>query len=484
MKLSIQYKVFTAILFATLTVAGYMVFVIQWSFDRQFLEYIDTQEQQKIKQLAQLLETYYEKYQGWQTLIDNPVVVLEMYALTLPEGGRRDRFLDKGKQRALLDWVMNPPKNDGEIKTLRPPILRTLLLDNEQKLLFGQKTGDQLPHLTPIMYQEKQVGSLGLYSPQTISETYQVLFVKKQKFIILMVGVAAIFISIGISLPLSYHLTKPIRRISRAAKKLISGDYSTSVGKNGKDELGRLSQDINTLAATLEENETQRIQLVSDIAHELRTPLTSLRGEIEALQDGIRKPGQRTYDNLHQGVMRLSRLVEDLYDLSRSDQGILSIFPEELDFYSLVEHEIDSIRYEAERAGVSLIFNATQPPKHPCLVHGDKQRLQQLVSNLLTNSVHYTDEEGEVKVSIQSSASSIQLDIQDTEPGVPDEALPLLFNRLYRVDQSRNRDLGGSGLGLAICIQIVKAHNGTITAQHSPAGGLWMQVTLPHGQEL
>lgn len=481
MKLSIQYKVFTAMLCATLAVSGYMVFVIQWSFDRQFLEYIDTQEQQGIKQLAQVLEAYYEKYQGWQTLIDNPVVVLEMYALTLPEGVRRDWLLDKGKQRALLDWVMNPPKNDGEIKTPRLPILRTLLLDNEQKLLFGQKRGDQFPPLTPIMSQEKQVGSLGLYSPQTISETNQVLFVKKQKLIILMVGIAAFFISIGISLPLSFHLTKPIRRISRAAKKLISGDYATRVGKNGKDELGRLSQDIDTLAATLEENETQRIQLISDIAHELRTPLTSLRGEIEALQDGIRKPGQRTYDNLHQGVMRLSRLVEDLYDLSRSDQGILSIFPEELDFYSLVEHEIDSIRYEAERTGVRLIFNATQ---HPSVVYGDKQRLQQLVSNLLTNSVHYTDEEGEVKVAIQSSASSIQLDIQDTEPGVPDEALPQLFNRLYRVDQSRNRDLGGSGLGLSICIQIVKAHNGTITAQHSPAGGLWMQVTLPHGQEL
>lgn len=481
MKLSIQYKVFAAILCAALAVAGYMAFVIQWSFDREFLEYVDTHEQQEIKRLAQLLEGYYEKYQGWETLVDRPLVVLEMHALTLPEGKRRDRLLEKARQKKLPDWIMNPREKDGENHPPRHPIQRTLLLDSDQNVLFGQKQGDKLPRLIPIMYQGTQVGSLGLYSPQVLSETHQVLFVKKQKLVILMVGIAAVFITIGISLPLSYHLTKPIRRISQAANQLISGDYSTRIHSGAKDELGRLSQDINTLAATLEENETQRKQWVSDIAHELRTPLTSLRGEIEALQDGIRKPNQRTYDNLHQGVMRLSRLVEDLYDLSRSDLGTLSLFPEQLDFHSLMGQEIEAIHYEAERAGVSLILETDQ---QACPVHGDKQRLQQLVSNLLTNSVNYTDEGGEVRISIQSSSESIQLDIQDTAPGVPDEALPRLFNRLYRVDQSRNRRLGGSGLGLTICLQIVKAHNGTITARHASTGGLWIQVILPTSREV
>lgn len=481
MKLSIQYKIFAAILCAALAVAGYMAVVIQWSFDREFLEYVDTQEQKEIKRLAQLVEAYYEKYQTWETLIDRPLVVLEMHALTLPEGMKRERLLERAKQGKIPDWIMNPPEEGGEKQAPRHPIQRTLLLDSNQKVLFGRKKNDKLPHLVPIMYQGAQVGSLGLYSPQALSETHQLLFVEKQKLIIFMVGIAAVFVTIGISLPLSYHLTKPIRRITKAAKKLISGDYSTRVRNNGKDELGMLAQDINTLAETLEENENQRKLWVSDIAHELRTPLTSLRGEIEALQDGIRKPDQRTYGNLHQGVMRLSRLVEDLYDLSRSDLGTLSIFPEQLDFCNLVKNEIEAIRYEAERAGVNLIL---ETKSQLCLVHGDKQRLQQLVSNLLTNSVHYTDKEGEVRVCIQSSSTYIQLDIQDTEPGVPDEALPQLFNRLYRVDQSRSRDLGGAGLGLAICMQIVKVHNGKITAQHAPAGGLWIQVTLPSVQEV
>lgn len=463
---------------AALAVAGYMAAVIQWSFDRGFLEYVNLEEQSEIKRLAQLLEAYYEKHQSWDTLVDRPLEILKIHALTMPEGRKRDRLLELAERGNLPDWILKPEGKEG--KELRHPIQRTLVLDADKNILFGQKIGSKLPHLIPLHFKDNQIGSLGLYPPKKITETHHLLFVEKQKLVILMVGIASIFITIGISLPLSYHLTKPIRNLSQAARHLISGDYSTRVRADAADELGRLSRDFNTLAATLEENEIQRKLWVSDIAHELRTPLTTLQGEIEALQDGIREPGKRTYDNLHKGIMRLGRLVEDLYDLSRSDLATNSITPEHLDFNRLVENEITTFRHEADRAGLTLELNN---PSSSTPIWGDEQRLQQLIGNLITNSIKYTQQGGLIKVALQKTDSSVQLDIQDTAPGVPDEALPKLFNRLYRVEKSRNRSLGGAGLGLAICLQIVKAHHGTINAKHSTSGGLWVQVSLPLAKE-
>ena len=465
---------------ATLAVVTYTAVVIQWSFDRGFLEYVNLEEQKELDRWAQLLETYYADYQSWDTLIEQPHLMIKIRALALPSGPKRERLLEMAEQEDLPEWYLDPGNDDRK----RPlhPVQRTVLIDSENNVIFGRKQGETLPNMVSIRYQEQVVGSIGIYPPKQFSETHQLLFVREQKLVTLLVVIAAIFIIIGISLPLAYHLTKPIRRLSEAARQLKSGDYSTRVEGNANDELGRLSNDINSLAETLEENRVQRKRWVSDIAHELRTPLTSLQGEIEALQDGIREPNSQTFDRLHRSVTRLNRLVEDLYDLSRYDRGVLSIVPEELDFFALVATEMTTHSYEAEKAGVHLQMHPGSG-SGPHWLQGDRQRLQQLVGNLLTNSIRYTNKGGTVTIELKEPGDSLQLDIKDTAPGVPDEALPRLFSRLYRVDQSRSRNLGGSGLGLAICEQIVLAHNGTIAAQHSPGGGLWIQILLPIEQD-
>ena len=480
MKLSIQYKLLIAMFCATIAVVGIMAVVIQWSFDRGFLEYLNLEEQKGITRLIRQLEVYYEEQQSWDAFIEQPMLVVKMHALTLPMGDKREQLLALVENEEIPKWIMNTAEENKDMPL--NPLQRIVLLDEEQNIVFGRKWGTRLPSMHQIIYEDRSVGSFGIYPPVEISERHQLLFVEKQRLFILLVVIAAVFITIGISLPLAYHLTKPIRRLSEATKQLKSGDYSTRVKNNANDELGRLSKDINSLAETLEENEIQRKLWVSDIAHELRTPLTGLQGEIEALQDGIREPKTETYDRLHQSVTRLNRLVEDLYDLSRYDLGTFSILPEEIDFYELVANEVKAHRYEADRASVNLEMTPRGIPDTLSL-HGDRQRLAQLVGNLLTNSIRYTYKGGLVRVEVTDSVDSVQLDVLDTVPGVPDEALSRLFNRLYRVDQSRSRGLGGSGLGLAICRQIVLAHNGTITAKHAPQGGLWIQTVLPKAQE-
>ncbi len=476
MKLTIQYKLFLVMLAATIAVIGYMGVVIQWSFDKGFLEYIDTTEHEELGLLAKELEAHYATYENWEMLKTAPWLILRLYVQTMPEGRRKNHFMKKLSNNELpKKWAVWSDKNNTDKHPLHP-LMRVVVLDKDKVMLYGMQNSNELPALQPLYYQNQEVGFIGRYSPKILSDSHQLLFVKKQKLLVLIVGLAAIFITIGLSLPLSFHLTKPVRRLSEATKNLIAGDYSTRVAVSAKDELGQLSADINTLAETLAKNDTQRKLWVSDIAHELRTPLTSLQGQIEAVQDGIRQPDIQTINNLHHGVMRLNRLVEDLYDLSRSDLGILSFYREQIDLRQLLKDEVAAKQGEAKRSGLTLIVETENVPT---IVFGDKQRLQQLISNLLNNSITYTEQGGTIETTLHSDASRVKLDIHDTVPGVPDNALSQVFNRLFRVEESRNRSLGGAGLGLAICKQIVEAHDGSIVAQHSPAGGLWIQVTLP-----
>lgn len=477
MNISILNKLFTALLLATLLVVIFMTLVMQWGFDRGFLEYINKEEQEEVQRFAVKLEEYYAEHHSWDGLINNPYEVLKIHAEVLPPGKARHRLND-------LEEKKHHPEKEKDIKSVREkkdeyrryPIQRTVILDAAGNIIYGDKLQTKLPHMSPLMYNGDRVGSIGLYLPQKLQESNQVTFAEKQTTFMLMALLASGVIAIGTSMFLAYNLARPIRKLSSAARKLNEGDYGVRVKAGYRDELARLSEDFNTLAATLEENELQRKRWVSDIAHELRTPLTSLKGQIEALQDGIRTPDQRTYDILHQGVTRLERLVEDLYDLNRSDLGTFPLVKKKVEFNKLVEITVVAHQGEAEQAGIRLQMTDSSKLLS---VYGDTQRLQQLIDNLLTNSIRYTDKGGEINVLLKAQEANAILEVEDSTPGVPDEALPRLFDRLYRVEESRNRALGGSGLGLAICREIVLAHGGSITARHSKSDGLHIIVSIP-----
>lgn len=471
-RISIQYKLFTAMLCATLVVVGLMTIVIQWGFDRGFLEYVNVEEQEEISRFAQQLEDYYAAKQNWRELAAEPLEVLKLHAMVVLQGRKKHHFHEVSIEGKMPKWMLETIQHEPR----RHPIQRTILLDEKGKIFFGQKLHPWLPHLIPIMFEGREVGNVGLYPPKKLSETSQLMFREKQNSFILTACILAILVTIAISMLLAYNLTKPIRRLSFAARRLTEGDYSIRVQTGSRDELERLSSNFNLLAKTLEKNEDQRKQWVSDIAHELRTPLTTLKSQIEALQDGIRQPNAQTYDTLHKGVMRLERLIEDLYDLSRSDLGTFALITRKIDLGKLVENEVSSRQHEVDSAGLTLTISMEN---EPVLVDGDPQRLLQLTSNLLTNSIRYTDAGGEIEVQVTTDGGAGVLDVIDSSPGVPDEALPKLFDRLYRVEESRNRALGGAGLGLAICHQIALAHNGSIQAFHSNKGGLHFRVTIP-----
>jgi two-component system sensor histidine kinase BaeS len=276
---------------------------------------------------------------------------------------------------------------------------------------------------------------------------------------------------------LAHRLVLPIKRLAASMHRLASGEYDTRVAVGPEDELGQLARDFNTLALTLEKNERARRRWVADVSHELRTPLAILRGEIEAIQDGVRQAGPESMRSLHGEVMHLSRLVDDLYQISLYDIGALTYRKGSIDLKEVLEDALAMLGQEFVQKGINLSIEL--PRDDGCSVFADPDRLSQLFSNLLDNSLKYTDAGGKLSVKLQRGSNTALVEFADSAPGVAADQLERLFDRLYRVESSRNRAKGGAGLGLAICKNIVEAHEGTIAALPSPHGGVLIRVELP-----
>ncbi|WP_412731084.1 ATP-binding protein [Dyella aluminiiresistens] len=300
-------------------------------------------------------------------------------------------------------------------------------------------------------------------------------FADAQRRTVLRAGAAALLLALLLAWIFARTLLAPLSALTAGTRALAAGDYARRVKAGRRDELGRLAEDFNRLAATLEGHREARRQWGVDIAHELRTPLGVLRGEIQALQDGVRRPDRAALDSLEAECERLASLVEDLYQLTLADAGALEYRYETFDLAARVRDAVARKQPAFHDAGLRL----TAEGLGVFSVRGDPRRLGQLLDNLLANALRYTDAPGQVRVSLTGHGAGCCLRVDDSAPGVPATALPRLFDRLYRVDASRSRVHGGAGLGLAIAAAIVAAHEGHIEARASPLGGLRVEIHLP-----
>jgi two-component system sensor histidine kinase BaeS len=221
-------------------------------------------------------------------------------------------------------------------------------------------------------------------------------------------------------------------------------------------------------------------QLLVDVSHELRTPLSILKANIEAMEDGI-KQHEESYPVIHRKLHQIDRLIQDIYFISKSDAQQLTLYVEPVLLSELIDELVSSFHQLAEEKGLTLSVDSslTSDASNDFTLEGDRQRLIQLFSNLLQNSLDYTDRGGEINLSSRAAGSGIEITVQDSAPGVPEQEQPQLFERLYRKESSRNRATGGSGLGLNICKAIVEAHHGSIAIASSPLGGLAITSRLP-----
>lgn len=350
-------------------------------------------------------------------------------------------------------------------------------MDADGKTLFGPPDHPDHMKTIALRYNHKTVGSLGLIPQLHLTENLQLRFVKAQKRAFFMIAFLTACVAALLSLPLARQMVKRIKVLATGTHRLTAGHYDTRLPVGAKDELGKLIRDFNTLADTLEHNEKMRKQLVGDVSHELRTPLAVLRGEIEAIQDNIRPATPEALGSLHAEVMQLERLVGDLFQLSLSDMGALTYRKESLDLAALLDETVASFKSKFAEKDISVILDRL--PEGEFRLFGDPGRLRQLFENLLSNTLKYTDHGGEVHIQLKRTGQMLTIIWEDSAPGVAPGEIERLFDRLYRVDSSRNRALGGAGLGLAISKKIVEAHEGTISAEPSDLGGVLFKIELP-----
>lgn len=294
---------------------------------------------------------------------------------------------------------------------------------------------------------------------------------------------AATVLALGLSWYISRMISLPIQRMMVAARRIAAGHYAERVevnGAKGADELGQLAVHFNQMAASLEQTEKLRHELIGNVAHELRTPLTSIKGYMEGLIDGVLPAEEATFERVYREADRLQRLVFDLQELSRVEAGAVPLTLRSLSIEALIGGIVERLSGQFEDKGVA-IQTEVAPGLPP--VRGDEDRLCQVMLNLAGNALQYTPEGGTVAIRAWREQGWMLVAVKDSGVGIAAEHLPRLFDRFYRVDPSRSRAVGGSGIGLTIAKHLVEAHGGTITA-HSDGHnrGSTFTLRLPIGQ--
>jgi signal transduction histidine kinase len=270
-------------------------------------------------------------------------------------------------------------------------------------------------------------------------------------------------------------LSKPLRDVRAATRRLAAGDLSYRVPITTHDELGDVARQFNEMAAALERDEQLRQRLMADIAHELRTPLTVIRAQVEALGDGVFPLTPENIAPIHDQTIVLGRLVDDLRVLALAEAGRMPLERGEVDLAALARRAVESFAPQAQDKGLRLAYEgeAALPP-----ISADAQRLAQVLGNLLSNAIRHTPPDGSVTVHAWADAQGTHMAVRDTGCGIAPEDLPHLFERFYRADRARSRADGGTGLGLAIAKQLVEAHGGKIAVESTVGVGTTFTITL------
>jgi signal transduction histidine kinase len=281
---------------------------------------------------------------------------------------------------------------------------------------------------------------------------------------------------------LALGLTRPLREMARAAGTMATGDYGTRVTADSRDEVGQLAGAFNRMAGELEQVERLRRDLVANVSHELKTPISALRAHLENLLDGVERPDPETLQVMLQQSERLSRLVEQLLDLSRLESGDVPMDLQPVALAPLVDQVVSEVEVAASGRGASVPRPRNLVPRDLPQVLADPERVHQVLYNLLDNAVRFTPSTGSVEVTAVVDADRCAVTVADTGPGIPAEHLPFVFERFYRADAARargSRGTGGTGIGLAIVRSVVEAHGGQVRAESQPGRGSAFTFDLP-----
>jgi signal transduction histidine kinase len=354
----------------------------------------------------------------------------------------------------------------------------------------GTVIGDSAKELLGMNYTDSSVSPVELtWNQEVVGRAYIILdptaaasvapFLRLSASInrsLLLGGSLAIGIALLLTFVLSRRMMSPIGVLAGAARRLGRGDLSQRVRLQGEGEVAALAEAFNSMAADLEYAEQLRRNMVADVAHELRTPLSNIQGYLEAIRDGVVEPDAAAIRSLNEETSLLSRLVNELQELSLAEAGELKLVYQAEDITNLVKQAVTPWQPHLTAGEIAL---SLELPDDLPLVNIDWQRVNEVLHNILENAVAHTHKGGTINVTASQKGKWVEVSVSDTGEGIPAEDLPHIFERFYRVDKSRARATGGSGLGLTIARRLIEAHGGTIVVQSKLGEGSCFSFTLP-----
>lgn len=470
---SLGFKLFAAFaLVATLGI-GTVALATRQVTEREFTIYVSQGRQQRAAQSAAALSSALLKLppaqrdQAWDEI--GNLIQAEIEALGTGQGGGLGRGGGRGRQSGSAD--------------------RTLVVDTDGRIVYDstdQAIGQAiepalLERAAPITVDDQVLGYLLLAQADLTHSALEGQFLDAINRAVLWAALLTALASLLAVAFLSRQLVSPLQRLTGAAESMAAGDLGQRVPVRTRDEIGELGQAFNHMAADLQAADTQRRQMTADIAHELRNPLSVIRGNLEAMLDGVYSTDAEHLVPVHEETLLLQRLVEDLRLLSLAEAGQLSLARSEIDVSRLLESIADGARAVADDQGLTF---RVEPPPEPLLLEADQARLRQVLGNLVGNALRYTPPGGTIVLQARPSGDRARLVVSDSGPGIPAEDLPHVFDRFYRGPTpnsaaAADRASGGSGLGLAIARALVHAHHGTISVESAPGQGARFVVDLP-----
>ncbi|MGI6004908.1 MAG: ATP-binding protein [Christensenellales bacterium] len=429
--------------------------------NRQFENYITRQNQVRVADIADNLSHQYdEETQAWDQEVVHAIGMFALY------DGYIIIVYDKDGAA-----VWDAHNHD---MTLCLQIMDDIT-ERMAKLRPGSPGGFELQEY-PLSHNGREIGSMAVsyFGPYFLSE-YDFQFLSALNTILLVIGAASLAFSFVTGWLLARRIARPITKTAQIAKQISRGNYDIRFESNTKTrELDDLVLAINHLADVLSKQENLRKQLTADVAHELRTPLAAVGSHLEAMIEGVWEPTAERLKSCQEEIRRLTSLVADLERLAKVESDNLKLSKSQVDLMELAHSVSGHFELEMERKDLKLVIEG-----EPAVVYADRDRISQVLLNLISNAVKYTRPGGNIRIATEDAQQSGILTVEDDGVGIPKGEIPLIFEQFYRADKSRNRKTGGAGIGLAIVKSIVQAHGGTVKAESREGRGTRFTVTLP-----
>ncbi len=396
-------------------------------------------------------------------------------------------YLKNGSWEGFEEYWPARELNYPSDESLPPPFSPFTLFDKNQQVVFTNErqwhnnpgdilSSQSLENAIEINLKGEVIGWLLFNNIYWHEVRPRPTIFRSMDTLLIFSALGSLVVAIILGLILSRRLSMPLLELSSAAQKAATGDLSHKVQVNTKDEIGSLATSFNQMMKDLENLITARKQMTADIAHELRTPISIILGYAEGVQDGILKPNAENFEIIRDEALRLERLVNDLKILSQADVKELPLDKREFSIQKLVnevERTIESRLFEKK-----ITLKIDVEPNLPSLII-DPDRILQAIRNILDNSIRYSPKGSEILIQAKQQQGYVQLSITDNGPGLSSEELEKIFQRFYRTDSARTRDIEGSGLGLAISQSIIEQHKGKVWAENHNAKGLKLVILLP-----